>query len=511
MYTHLSAALGAAALFVGLTAHAALAQNAGPPKSPTSVTTREECRAGTKVDAAALLTRSVHALGLDAAGDKVLHFKSRESSSAREQSDKWYPPYLNAMVTREVWIDPRTGAERHTFDTFWPGSGGQAGTLLISETATFGARDTTLTPIPPSHSLSRKVRFLDPWAVVLDWSKDESVRYSGECLYRDYWRVVLARDVPEGKEELYVDPRSAYPIKMQYDEPHYLWGQFRVENVYTTWVTPKGGGSYPGSVIRLEDGDIAVNRTVNGRDLALVPRDSAPRLEIPAGTPDMRRPAAANAAVAPQLADTVRVGANTYLLVTPAYTETLTLQRDTIFLLDATTSEARARGDSTWISRLFPGKHPVVVVITDLAWPHVSGARFWVARGATIVTHRGSVGFLQRVTAQRWTLQPDALERSSAKRGTDLRVRTLTDSMSLGGGAIKVYSIDGAGSEGALMAFIPSEKYLWASDFVQTVARPSQYATEVWNAAKRTGIAPDRFAAEHMPLTPWSKLGDVNR
>ena len=153
----------------------------------------------------------------------------------------------------------------------------------------------------------------------------------------------------------------------------------------------------------------------------------------------------------------------------------------------------------------------MVVVITDLAWPHVAGARFWVARGATIVTHRGSVGFLQRITAQRWTLQPDALEKSTAKRGIDLRVRTLTDSLSLGNGAIKLYTIDGAGSEGALMAFIPSERYLWASDFVQTVARPSQYATEVWNAAQRTGISPERFAAEHMPITPWSKVADVNR
>src|SRR5262249_15810906 len=130
---------------------------------------------------------------------------------------------------------------------------------------------------------------------------------------------------------------------------------------------------------------------------------------------------------------------------------------------------------------------------------------------ATIISHHGSTGFLQKLTAQRWTLTPDALEHSAAKRGNELRVRTLTDSMSLGGGAITLYTIDGAASEGALMAFIPSERYLWASDFIQTVARPSQYATEVWNAAKRVGITPDRFAAEHVPLTPWSKVADVNR
>jgi len=479
----------------------------------TPIPTWKECRAGTKVDPHVLLSRSSHALGIDAAGDRVLHFKSREAASAREQSDKWYPPYLNSVVAREVWVDPRTGAERNTFDTTWPGTGNNAGTVLSSETATFVARDTAVTAIPQSHNATRAIRLLDPWAVVLDWSKDTTVRFVGECVFRDYWRIVLARDAVEGKEELYVDPRSFFPVKLQYDEPHYLWGQLHIENLYTTWIAPRGGGSFPGSVIRVEDGEIATNRTISGREINLVPRDSAPRLDIPAGTADMRRkPSSPSAAAtAPQMADTVRVGARTFLLVTPAYTETVTLQRDTVFLLDATTGEARARGDSTWIARLFPGKYPIAVVVTDLAWPHVSGVRFWVARGATIISHRGSTGFLQKLTAQRWTITPDALERAAAKRGSNLLVRTLTDSMSLAGGAIKLYAIDGAASEGALMAFLPSEKYLWASDFIQTVARPSQYATEVWNATKRVGIAPDRFAAEHVALTPWSKVADVNR
>ena len=470
------------------------------------------CRAGTRIEPASLISRSLHALGVDASGDRVLHFRSRESSSAREQSDRWYPPYLNSVIARDVWVDPRSGAERHTFDTTWPGNGVNSGTILLSQTATFAVRDTLLTPAAQSHNTTRAIRLLDPWAVVLDWSKDSTVRYVGECLYRDYWRVVLSRSAVEGTQELYVDPRTAYPVKLQYDEPHYLWGQFHVENVYTTWIAPRGGGSYPGSVIRIEDGEVAMNRTVSGRDIALVPRDSAPRLDIPAGTADMRRPSGAAPTLATmQLADTVRVSANTFLLVTPAYTETVTLQRDTVFLLDATSGEARARGDSTWIARLFPGKHPVSVVVTDLAWPHVSGVRFWVARGATIVSHRASTGFLQKLTAQKWTLSPDVLERSSTKRGAELRVRTLADSMSLAGGAIKLYAIDGAGSEGALMAFVPGDNYLWASDFVQTVARPSQYGTEVWSAAKRVGISPERFAAEHLPLTPWSKLADVNR
>jgi hypothetical protein len=237
MKIHLLATLGTAIALTGTDRLEAQRQQ-GAPTSVNPGSSRDDCRAGARVDPVALTARSIHALGLDAVGDRVLHFKSREASSAREQSDRWYPPYLNSMIARDVWVDPRNGTERHTYDSVWPGTGNNAGSLLLSETATFGIRDTALIPVPTGHHVSRNIRLLDPWAVVLDWSKDSTVRFAGECMYRDYWRVVLTRDAAEGKEELYIDPRSAYPVKLQYDEPHFLWGQFHVENVYTTWIAP---------------------------------------------------------------------------------------------------------------------------------------------------------------------------------------------------------------------------------------------------------------------------------
>jgi hypothetical protein len=63
--------------------------------------------------------------------------------------------------------------------------------------------------------------------------------------------------------------------------------------------------------------------------------------------------------------------------------------------------------------------------------------------------------------------------------------------------------IDGIGSEIALMAYLPAEKFLWASDFIQTLDEPSLYANEVLLAAKRAGIDPERVAAEHLQLSDW--------
>src|SRR5262245_63206641 len=113
----------------------------------------------------------------------------------------------------------------------------------------------------------------------------------------------------------------------------------------------------------------------------------------------------------PMRPDTVRVSASTFLLRNRGYTETVTLVRDTVFVFDATQGEERVRQDSVWISALFPGRHPIVVVVTDLAWPHVAGVRAWVARGATIVSHRAARDFLTQVVNRRWTLAPDLLEK----------------------------------------------------------------------------------------------------
>lgn len=202
--------------------------------------------------------------------------------------------------------------------------------------------------------------------------------------------------------------------------------------------------------------------------------------------------------------DTVRIGANAFLLRTRAYTNAVVLARDTVFILDAQTGEDRARADSAWIGRLFPGRHPFVLVVSDLAWPHIAGVRYWVANGATVVSHEASRGFLQRVVARRWTDAPDLLERRRAH--TAFRFRGIDSATTLAGGALQLIPIDGIGSEGSVMTWLPGETLLFAGDYVQRVDRPTAYAREVYDATVRAGLRPDRVAAMHLPVTPWATL-----
>ena len=130
-----------------------------------------------------------------------------------------------------------------------------------------------------------------------------------------------------------------------------------------------------------------------------------------------------------------------------------------------------------------------------------------MASGATIVSHRASRALLEQIVARRWTLAPDQLERN---RGTArLRYRPVSDSLRMAGGAISIHAIDGIGSEGALMAYLRDARFLWASDYIQDLTNPTLYAREVWLAATHAGYQPERVDAEHIPITPWAKIGEL--
>ena len=63
-----------------------------------------------------------------------------------------------------------------------------------------------------------------------------------------------------------------------------------------------------------------------------------------------------------------------------------------------------------------------MLVVTDLAWPHIGGVRYWVANGVPIITHRMSRSFLEEVINRRWTLKPDLLEQRRASTKVNMRV-----------------------------------------------------------------------------------------
>jgi hypothetical protein len=459
------------------------------------------CETTIGLDAGALLRRAAERTGFPRSGGTVLKTVAFDVKAHAYESDRMYPPVLAEVARLDHWFDPASGVERVASHATLGGYEFGVGSIGDAR-ASYSVRDTALIPSEETHSAMYETRPLNVWAVLDDWIRASDVRVEGRCDYRDYARTVLSRRGIRGTERLFLDPKSGYPTKLDRVEPHYLWGQIHVEFVYSTWQRI-GSAHLPGGTFRVEDGLTAITRTYGSR--RLVSRDSAPSLKLPV------RDAAMGLAIpvflVPSRPDTVRVSATTFLLRNRGYTETVTLVRDTVFVFDATQGDERVRQDSSWIAALFPGRHPIVVVVTDLAWPHVAGVRAWVARGATIVSHRAARSFLADVVNRRWTLAPDLLERRRDR--VTFRFRPVDDSLALGGGDILLFPIDGAASEVALAAFVRPDRFLWASDFIQDVTAPSQYLDDVFAAVARAGVSPVKVAAEHAPLVAWDRVAPL--
>ena len=452
-------------------------------------------------DAGALLAQGLESTGMARLNRPALGLRLFEAVSDDYESDRPYPPYLQEGHNARLWYYPAQRLELVSGEAVDPFGQRPLPTVWSNARGSWLRRDTLLQPMPPLHRLTMQTRPLNAWAMLADWSRGPAPRVTGRCMVRDLPRMRLSRPGLLAEEQLYLEPSSGLPV--EYDrienDPMALWGRRSVAYVYSNWVLV-GGAQFPMGSFRLVDGEIQISRTA----APLEADSAAPPIpsQAAADTTDMRV-ASSQPAIPP---DTVRVSDHTFLLHTRAYSNVVTLVRDTVFLLDAQwNGEERARQDSTWIARLFPGRHPVVLVVSDLAWPHISGVRTWVAMGARVVAHRSAGAFLTRVVNRHWSAAPDLLERRRAV--ARFRLAVVDDSLILGGGQVRVYPINGIGSEGSLMTWLPGDNFLYAGDYVQGLSGPSMaYAREVLAASRRVRAAPERFAAMHMGLTEWSRL-----
>ena len=433
------------------------------------------------------------------ANGRVLRYRATQDRPMRDASDRTYEPYTPNMWTEIHWFDLATKMEGVQAPDRPLPPGSPPAQIFGLDTSVVMRGPTAYSF--PSETYTATRTGMNPWTVLLDWQRHVAdARLVERCTYREFPRIVLTR----GRERLYLSESDATPVKMERLEPDMFWGQVKAEYIWTSWSSVVGGGIFPAAVFRALDGSIYERLRVNG-PIATVPADSAPPLRVPAGSLDASQDPLQARFTSPTV-DTVRVADNTFLLVGVRSTEAVTLVRDTVFLLDATLGNERARRDSAWIAALYPGRHPVVVVLSDVAWQHVGGLRFWVAFGATIVANRISESFLRQVIDRRWTLAPDELER--VRRTAEFRFRGVRDSLVLGGGEVVVHALRGSLTELGVGTWVRAAQFFWAGDYVQGPqgAVGGAGTLDVVATVRALGLHPQRVGAQHMKLTAWDQL-----
>ncbi len=316
--------------------------------SPAGAQTPPACTPPpTGANAAAALERAVRVMGVPHDGS-VLHFGSAARTVQNFQSDRTYPPFFSAMQTSETWYDPATRAERARITWLYPRGGAPARTSITDARSVWLEQKGELREVPAFDPFSRPQREMNPWAVVGDWVEAGDARVVGLCPYRDDDRLVLERTVRGRPERLFLDRESGFPVKLDRTVPHETWGQLHEEMLWSTWIEAGDEGFMPAAAFRIRDGEVDMERTVG--EIELMPAADAALPALPA---DVRgvHPASIHGDPEAMRPDTVRIGEGAFLLAHRMYNEAAIASGDTVWIMDATLNEARAREDSAWVAR----------------------------------------------------------------------------------------------------------------------------------------------------------------
>jgi glyoxylase-like metal-dependent hydrolase (beta-lactamase superfamily II) len=244
-----------------------------------------------------------------------------------------------------------------------------------------------------------------------------------------------------------------------------IMGDMHIVASYSGW-KDMGGAMAPAKIVQTRGGlpffevDVTSARA-NPSDVATL---------VPAPAPPAGRgggPGGGGPGGPPALTVTTeKLGEGLYRLTTGpgSYDSVLVEFRDHIMMLEAGQSQARALAYVAEAKKMFPNKPIRYVMNTHAHSDHTGGLPVLVAEGATIITHRNNVEFLEKALNTPRTLLDDTLSRKPTKA----KFEGVGDKKEYSDGTrtIVMHHIPPAPhSNGMLIAYIPKEKIVFQGDF----------------------------------------------
>lgn len=317
-----------------------------------------------------------------------------------------------------------------------------------------------------------------------------------------HWHGVPTRIFLNAYTELptAVELTRAHPYDMFWSG----WGDVATRTWYSFWSLQPGGLRYP----------LQWDIWRNGQPYQTV---SIGEVHINGGAPALPAPTAAERAafLAQKTVDALPLGnaveslAPGVVVLHNAWNTAVVKQDDGLVIIEAPISTGYTERVLEAAAKRFPGVPIKAVVSTSDAWPHLAGVRAVVARGLPLYIVDLNEPILRRVLEAPHASQPDALtRRPRAPQFHAVSARTVIGS---GANRIELYPVRGEAGERMMVAYLPQQRLLYASDLVQP--RPDgsfgfpEYLTEVVDVATRERLAVDRVIAMHTPhALPWSAL-----
>jgi glyoxylase-like metal-dependent hydrolase (beta-lactamase superfamily II) len=170
-----------------------------------------------------------------------------------------------------------------------------------------------------------------------------------------------------------------------------------------------------------------------------------------------------------------------------------------LVVFDAPISEQYSEWFIRAAKQRYPGKPIRYLVMSHHHWDHASGARTYVAEGATVVVGKGNKEHFANMFGASNAGLNDRLHRNPRK-ATIIEVadkHVIKD----GKREVHAYHIDSAHSIATLMGYVPDAKLGFIVDIWSSSAplppKPTAGHREVVAGVKKWGLTPERFAHGH--------------
>jgi hypothetical protein len=303
-----------------------------------------------------------------------------------------------------------------------------------------------------------------------------------------------------------IENTRTYP----YDVFWGVWGDVRTRKYLSFWTLERGGVHYPRQWDIERNGQAYKSFAIT--DLVFNPSVAVDSFIVPANVRQAfasRKPLTIDERPLGRLDKPAQELAPEVVLIPGAWNVTLVHQADGVVVVEAPISSGYSAKVISEVERRFPNVPIKAVISTADAWPHIGGAREYVARGVPLYALDLNRPILERLLFAPHRLVPDLLARSPRK--PDFRIVTHKTVVGTGANRLELYPVRTETGERMLMVYLPDRQLLYGSDLVQGPLPDGlffmpQYLSELMDAVRREKLTVSTIFAMHAGPTPWTKI-----
>jgi len=452
------------------------------------------------IDASGVIGAAAVAMGAENLSSITYAGSATSARNSFLQTPNASPPWpTNDISNYQRTIDLTQPASRATGETF------NGGTFMVAPTA--GVYQQNVTTQQTAWAQQLEI-WLTPWGFLQGAAANAADAASqlidGRPMSVVTWTTPTTQTSPSGMQYTvtgYINDQNLVErVETWVEDP--MLGDMQVTAVYSDY-TDFGGVKVPARMVQERGGGAVFEVTVtsatanppNVAELVTPPPPPAGRGGGPGGgAPGGGRGGAAPTELAVQYAPGVWG-------ITGGYVALVVEFVDHLAVFEGGPNEARGQQVIDEITRILPNKPIRYIINSHPHSDHSSGLAPFLREGATLITQRNNVEFLDWAFSSPRTLlgQPTM----------DVQVEGVDDVMVLEDATMRLelHSVPNLHTDGMLVAFLPAQKILFEADFTlpQPGQAPNPFVVTLAETVDRLGLDFDRYLAVHAAATPQTK------